>query len=164
MAPGELCTTPGSSCPSKLTSAAAAQFELAQPPNDAISALVFAPESPSRLLVSSWDKNVYLYDTQASDAAEGQHGSLIRTIEHRAPVLDVCFGADDNEAFSAGMDRQVLKLDLTSGEQTVLSKHAAPVRRVGYSRKHGEYAPQHPITSPPEFPEPTVVVVYSNLA
>ncbi|KAI1357806.1 WD40-repeat-containing domain protein [Xylaria arbuscula] len=116
--------------------APAAQFELAQPPNDAISSLVFAPESPSRLLVSSWDKNVYLYDTQDADAAEGQHGSLIRTIEHRAPVLDVCFGADDNEAFSAGMDWQVLKLDLATGEQTVLSKHAAPVRRVVYSRQH----------------------------
>ncbi|KAI0520829.1 WD40-repeat-containing domain protein [Xylaria bambusicola] len=116
--------------------APAAQFELAQPPNDAISSLVFAPESPSRLLVSSWDKNVYLYDTQASDSTEGQHGSLIRAIEHRAPVLDVCFGANDNEAFSAGMDWQVLKLDLTTGEQTTLSKHTAPVRRVVYSREH----------------------------
>ncbi|KAI1420938.1 WD40-repeat-containing domain protein [Xylaria sp. FL1777] len=116
--------------------APAAQFELAQPPNDAISALVFAPESPSRLLVSSWDKNVYLYDTQAADATEGQQGSLIRTFEHRAPVLDVCFGANDDEAFSAGMDWQVSRLDLASGEQTVLSKHAAPVRRVVYNREH----------------------------
>ncbi|KAI1170352.1 WD40-repeat-containing domain protein [Nemania sp. FL0916] len=118
--------------------APAAQFELAQPPNDAISALVFAPESTSRLLVSSWDKNVYVYDTQATseDAGEGQQGSLIRTIEHRAPVLDVCFGAHDDEAFSAGMDWQVSKLDLASGEQTVLSRHSAPVRRVVYSREH----------------------------
>ncbi|KAI0185784.1 WD40-repeat-containing domain protein [Xylaria flabelliformis] len=117
--------------------APAAQFELAQPPTDAVSALVFAPESSSRLLVSSWDKNVYLYDTQTA-AAEGdaQQGSLIQTFEHRAPVLDVCFGANDDEAFSAGMDWQVIRLDLTSGEQTVLSKHSAPVRRVVYSRQH----------------------------
>ncbi|KAI1201440.1 WD40-repeat-containing domain protein [Nemania serpens] len=119
--------------------APAAQFELAQPPNDAISALVFAPESPSRLLVSSWDRNVYLYDTQATaaaTAAEGQQGSLIRTIEHRAPVLDVCFGANDDEAFSGGMDWQVWRLDLATGEQTALSRHSAPVRRVVYSRQH----------------------------
>ncbi|KAI0415481.1 WD40-repeat-containing domain protein [Xylaria grammica] len=116
--------------------APAAQFELAQPPNDAISALVFAPESSSRLLVSSWDKNVYLYDTQTAGDDEGQQGSLIRTIEYRAPVLDVCFGANDDEAFSAGMDWQVSRIDLTSGEQTVLSKHTAPVRRVVYSREH----------------------------
>ncbi|KAI1265701.1 WD40-repeat-containing domain protein [Xylariaceae sp. FL1019] len=116
--------------------APSAQYELVHPPNDAISSLVFAPESPSRLLVSSWDKNVYLYDTQAEGSEDGKHGALVQTIEHRAPVLDVCFGASDDEAFSAGMDWQVLKLDLTTGEQTPFSKHTAPVRRVVYSRQH----------------------------
>ncbi len=55
------------------------------------------------MLVSSWDKHVYLYDTQDQEAG----GKLIEKYEHRAPVLDICFGADDNEAFSAGMDWQV---------------------------------------------------------
>jgi cell cycle arrest protein BUB3 len=82
----------------------ASQFELAQPPTDAVSSLVFAPQDSTRLLVSSWDKHVYLYDTSPSD---GEGGILVRSFEHRAPVLDVCFGADDNEAFSAGMDWQV---------------------------------------------------------
>ncbi|KAI0197536.1 WD40-repeat-containing domain protein [Astrocystis sublimbata] len=120
--------------------APAVQFELAQPPSDAISALNFAPSSPSRLLVSSWDKNVYLYDTTQTategEGSEAPQGTLIRTFEHRAPVLDVCFGADDDEAFSAGTDWAVSRLDLTSGEQTVLSRHSAPVRRVVYSRQH----------------------------
>ncbi|OTB12721.1 hypothetical protein K445DRAFT_181058 [Daldinia sp. EC12] len=115
----------------------ATQFELAQPPNDAISALAFSPDSPSRLLASSWDKNIYLYDTlQNSGGEEGSHGTLLRTFEHRAPVLDVCFGKDGSEAFSAGMDWQVRRIDLDSGEQTTLSKHAAPVRRVVYSKEH----------------------------
>ena len=118
----------------------ASQFELAQPPNDAISALAFAPNSPTRLLASSWDKNVYLYETHAAggNGAEGEarQGSLVQTFEHRAPVMDVCFGADDGEAFSAGMDWHVRRIDLESGEQSVLSKHAAPVRRVVYSRDH----------------------------
>jgi cell cycle arrest protein BUB3 len=56
--------------------------------------------------VSSWDKNVYLYEISSED--EG--GKLIETYTHRAPVLDVCFGADDNEAFTAGMDWQVKRL------------------------------------------------------
>ncbi|KAI0017500.1 WD40-repeat-containing domain protein [Xylariomycetidae sp. FL0641] len=116
--------------------APATQFELAQPPNDAISAVAFAPGSSSRLLVSSWDKNVYVYDTTGEADADGRHGTVVQTIAHRAPVMDVCFGADDNEAFSAGMDWQVLRLDLASGETTPLSKHAAPVRRVVYSREH----------------------------
>jgi cell cycle arrest protein BUB3 len=58
------------------------------------------------LLVSSWDKFVYLYNIHNGD--EGV-GALIKKYEHRAPVLDVCFGANDNEAFSAGMDWQVKK-------------------------------------------------------
>lgn len=119
---------------SLLTSGAATQFELAQPPNDAVSSLVFAPSSPTRLLVSSWDKNVYLYDTH-SDSESG-HGTLLQTFEHRAPVMDVCFGADDDEAFSAGMDWTVRRIDLGSGDMTLVSKHTAPVRRVVYSREH----------------------------
>lgn len=76
---------------------------MAQPPNDAISALVFAPDAPNRLLVSSWDKSVYLYEiTNGTEEA-----ILLKTFEHRAPVLDVCFGANQDEAFTAGMDRQV---------------------------------------------------------
>ena len=30
--------------------------------------------------------------------------TVLNTYEHRAPVLDVCFGANDNEAFTAGMN------------------------------------------------------------
>ncbi|KAK4109992.1 WD domain-containing protein [Canariomyces notabilis] len=114
--------------------APATQFEVAQPPNDAVSALVFAPDSPNRLLVSSWDKNVYLYEIAGSGGTE--EARLIKTYEHRAPVLDVCFGANQDEAFTAGMDRQVKRIDLTTGEQTGLSKHSEPVRCVVYSSKH----------------------------
>ncbi|KAI1498676.1 WD40-repeat-containing domain protein [Biscogniauxia marginata] len=117
--------------------APATQFELAQPPNDAISALAFAPGSSSRLLVSSWDKKVYLYDIQASEEnEEGQRGTLLGAFEHRAPVMDVCFGAGDDEAFSAGMDWTVQRIDLAGGEMAVVAKHGAPVRRVVYSREH----------------------------
>lgn len=84
----------------------APQFELLEPPNDAISALEYAPGSTTRLAVSSWDKYVYLYETHGS--GEGS-STLVQKYEHRAPVLDVCFGADDNEVFSAGMDWQVKK-------------------------------------------------------
>lgn len=89
-------SSPNITCP-------ATQFEVAQPPNDAISAVVFAPDAPRRLLVSSWDKNLYLYEV----AEGGEEASLVKTYEHRAPVLDVCFGANQDEAFTAGMDRQV---------------------------------------------------------
>lgn len=121
------------------------------PPGDAVSSLSFAPTSGTKLLVSSWDKKVYFYDVASADG----ESNLINTFEHRAPVLDVCFGANDNEAFTAGMDWTVnrcaqgrgysdlesganmeTRIDLQSGEKTLLSKHAAPVRCVVYSPAH----------------------------
>ncbi|KAJ9669475.1 mitotic spindle checkpoint protein Bub3 [Coniosporium apollinis] len=107
------------------------QHELAEPPSDAISALKFAPNSSSRLLVSSWDRHVYLYDEH-----EGQPNQLVRKFEHRAPVLDVCFGKDDDEAYSVGLDWDVRRIDLTTGEQSILSTHEAGVKSVVYSSEH----------------------------
>jgi len=107
------------------------QIELANAPTDAISAVRFAPNSPSRLLVASWDRNVYLYDTK-----DGDQGRLIQKIEHRAPVLDICFADNDSTAFSAGMDWDVNTIDLESGEKTLLSSHEAGVKSVVYSPEH----------------------------
>ncbi|KAJ4300194.1 mitotic spindle checkpoint protein Bub3 [Collariella sp. IMI 366227] len=113
--------------------APATQFEVAHPPKDAISNLVFAPGAGRRrLLVSSWDKNVYLYEVPNG----GEEATLVQTYEHRAPVLDVCFGTNDEEAFTAGMDHQVKRIDLATGEQTVMSKHSEPVRCVVFSAEH----------------------------
>lgn len=81
-------------------------FELLPPPGDAISAIRYAPNSPTRLLVASWDRNLYLYDTHGGDAGTG---TLIQKYNHRSPILDVCFGEDDNVAFTAGVDNQVKK-------------------------------------------------------
>lgn len=108
-----------------------AQIELADPPADPISAVRFAPNSPTRLLVASWDKHIYLYDVK-----DGPTGRLIQKFPHRAAVLDVCFGADDNTAFTAGIDWDVNKVDLETGETTVLSTHEQGVRSVAYSAKH----------------------------
>ena len=118
-------------CVSALLIPLQGQFELVQNPTDPISAVKFAPNSSSRLLVSSWDRNVSLYDTLAEPG-----GKLVQRFEHPAPVLDVCFGRDDNEAFSAGMDWEVRRIDLDTGAQTVLSTHSAGVRNLLYSAPH----------------------------
>ncbi|POS88287.1 mitotic checkpoint protein-like protein BUB3, partial [Erysiphe pulchra] len=111
--------------------APALQYELSEPPTDAVSSIAFASNSPTRLLVASWDKNLYLYDTSDQEAC----GRLIKKFEHRAPVLDVCFGASDNEAFTAGVDFQVKKINLDNGEQIVLGSHSAPVKSVVFSKE-----------------------------
>ncbi|KAL8781862.1 MAG: hypothetical protein Q9213_005803 [Squamulea squamosa] len=106
-----------------------AQVELPSPPNDAISAIKFAPTS-LQLLVASWDRNVYLYDTSKSG------WSLLQTYQHRAPVLDVCFGEDDQNAYTTGLDWDVRHLNLSTGDQKVLSSHTAGVKSLVYSSQH----------------------------
>ncbi|PNS18801.1 hypothetical protein CAC42_5340 [Sphaceloma murrayae] len=107
------------------------QYELAEPPSDVISAVKFAPGSSKRLLVSSWDRFLYVYETPSP--SEADEGHLTMRIEHRAPVLDVCFGADEETAFTAGLDHDVSMINLETGRKTVLSTHEEPVRHVVYS-------------------------------
>lgn len=76
-----------------------------------ISAVRFAPEAPNRLLVSSWDKNLYLYEV------DNGAGHQLQKYEHRAPVLDVCFGENDDIAYTAGLDWQVKKYVPSSAYQ-----------------------------------------------
>ncbi|KAL4898100.1 WD40-repeat-containing domain protein [Aspergillus ambiguus] len=112
------------------------QVTVASPPSDAISALKFSPDPDStRLVVSSWDKNVYLYELRDENGHIGE-GKLLRKFEHRAPVLDVCFGATEDEIYTAGLDWDVRKIDVASSTQTVLSSHDAGVRNIVYSKEH----------------------------
>ncbi|KAF9893268.1 hypothetical protein FE257_011698 [Aspergillus nanangensis] len=112
------------------------QVTVASPPTDAISALKFSPDPDStRFVVSSWDKHVYLYDLRDENGNIGE-GKLLQKFEHRAPVLDVCFGANEDEIYTAGLDWDVRKIDISTSAQTVLSSHDAGVRSVVYSKEH----------------------------
>lgn len=53
-------------------------------------------------MVASWDKFVYLYEI-----GDNKQCSLVKALEHRAPVLDVCFGRDDDEIYTACLDWDV---------------------------------------------------------
>ncbi|KAJ2708569.1 mitotic spindle checkpoint protein Bub3 [Coemansia sp. Cherry 401B] len=75
------------------------QIELPQPPTDGISKLRFHPTDATKLLASSWDQQVRLYDVEQKKLVASHHG-------HRAAVLDIAFGAD--AAFSGGLDRRLL--------------------------------------------------------
>jgi cell cycle arrest protein BUB3 len=119
-------------------------YELPDSPKDSISSAEFCPTSASKLLVASWDKHVYLYDIESK--------SLLNKFELRAAVLDACFGQDDKEAFVGGLDWDlrrykhcgtllkpcinIRRIDLETGEQTVISEHQKPVKAVAYSREN----------------------------
>lgn len=79
------------------------QYEISDPPADAISALKFSPSPGShKFVVASWDKYAYLYEI-----GDNKQCVLLNKFEHRAPVLDACFGKDDNEIFTACVDWDV---------------------------------------------------------
>jgi len=78
------------------------QYELPSPPGDKISAVVFAPNSPTRLLVSSLDRNIYLYDVANS-------GQLLDKFEWHCTILDICFGQNDDEAFVGTQEWEVMR-------------------------------------------------------
>jgi len=109
--------------------------ELEQPPTDAISSLRFSP-SGNNLILGSWDRSVSIYERSESDS---QPFTLAKRIQCRAPVLDVCFGADESSAFCVGLDHDVRSI-LEEGEereQVVLSTHGAASNKLAYSREHG---------------------------
>ncbi|KAK1291707.1 hypothetical protein QJS10_CPB17g02335 [Acorus calamus] len=97
--------------------------ELSKPPLDGVSNLRFSNHS-DRLLVSSWDKSVRLYDA-GSDALLGE-------FMHGGAVLDCCFH-DDTSGFSASADHTVRRYVFGSGKEDILGRHDAPVRCVEYS-------------------------------
>ena len=79
------------------------QLSIADLPADAISALHCSPHPNStRFVVASWDRHAYLYEV-----ADGKTCNQLGRFEHRAPVLDVCFGKDDNEIYTACLDWDV---------------------------------------------------------
>lgn len=104
------------------------QYELPSPPNDPISSLKWSDDS-TRILVSSWDRNLYLYN------ATDKGGQLLQKYEHRAPILDCCFGPGDEIAYTVGLDYDVRRVDLKTGEQTVISSHSAGSNKVAFSRE-----------------------------
>jgi cell cycle arrest protein BUB3 len=99
----------------------AGQVPIPDPPADAISALRFSPNPNStRFAVASWDKHAYIYEV-----ADAKSINQIAKFEHRAPVLDVCFGKDDTEIYTACLDWDVrrcvglLKNKRTGGRLTL---------------------------------------------
>ncbi|KKY27454.1 putative nuclear pore complex subunit [Phaeomoniella chlamydospora] len=105
------------------------------PPEDIISSIQFSPHPGSlKFLVASWDRNAYLYEIIPGNESQCRQ---VATFEHRAPVLDVCFGKDDTEIFTAGLDWDVRRINVTTSEQTVLSTHNAGVRSVVFDQERG---------------------------
>jgi len=111
-----------------MSSSVPSERELSRPPSDGITANKFAHLS-DLLVVSSWDKGVRLYDVTKDH--------LLLTYEHKGSVLDCCFSADDSMLFSAGIDRNLIMMDVKSERQTTLGSHDQPIKCVDWHFNSG---------------------------
>ncbi|KAF8475758.1 WD40-repeat-containing domain protein [Kalaharituber pfeilii] len=109
----------------------ASLHELASAPQDAISSLSFSPRTPNFLIASSWDNSVRFYDISKADFVSGPGSNPERVkFDHKAPVLDCCWGDSDTEIFSGSLDWQVRQLNPETGTEAVLGQHENTVKSV----------------------------------
>ena len=88
----------------------------------------FHPTNPHSLIVASWDRHLYHYDTSASSDSQ-----LLQRYEHRAPILDVAWGPPDSQiVYSVGLDHDVRATNLTDSSQSALSTHNKPSSKIAY--------------------------------
>ncbi|KAH8112165.1 hypothetical protein DFH11DRAFT_1511940, partial [Phellopilus nigrolimitatus] len=71
-----------------------------------VSSVMFSPNGPDHLLVSSWDSTVRFYDVAANEKK--------CKFDHRAPVPDFCFSPDGRHAFSGELDTSVRQCVITT--------------------------------------------------
>ncbi|XWS69662.1 hypothetical protein CRYUN_Cryun04dG0198300 [Craigia yunnanensis] len=98
-------------------------LEFNNPIRDAISRILFAPQS-NNLLISSWDSNLRLYDVECS--------RLRLEAPSEAALLDCCF-QEESVAFSAGSDGSITRYDLHSGTSNKIGNHDDIATCVEYS-------------------------------
>jgi cell cycle arrest protein BUB3 len=108
-----------------------ATIELPTPPTDVVSSVRFSPDA-SKLLVGSWDRNVYIY-VRSQDST--QPWILNEKIEFDAPILDVCWSPDGGSIFAVGIGQDVVQYNLQdeSRSKVVLSSHDKASNKIAYS-------------------------------
>lgn len=106
--------------------------ELETPASDTISSVTFSPDG-THLLVSSWDKHLYVYQHSGGDSPF----ELRYNTQCNAPILSACFGASEATAFWVGLDRAAHRVDWPTEDQTLLSKHTLASNKIVYSKDHG---------------------------
>eukprot|EP00931_Biecheleriopsis_adriatica_P105049 TRINITY_DN79649_c0_g1_i1.p1 TRINITY_DN79649_c0_g1~~TRINITY_DN79649_c0_g1_i1.p1 ORF type:complete len:334 (-),score=64.00 TRINITY_DN79649_c0_g1_i1:13-1014(-) len=98
-------------------------MKLPQPPLDCISRVRFSPSnSRQRLLASSWDAHVRLYDVDAQ--------RLIGLHKQPLPILDCAFAQDTAKCFLAGLQRTIDLYDFEVQRETRIGQHSEAIKCV----------------------------------
>ncbi|KAJ1665891.1 mitotic spindle checkpoint protein Bub3 [Coemansia sp. RSA 1813] len=104
------------------------QYELLQPPGDGISQVKFHKTEDDKLLVSSWDQTVRLYDARRNRLVASHR-------EHKAAVLDIAFG--NTCAFSGGLDRRLILWDADYTNAREIGKHNGEISTIEFGHASG---------------------------
>ena len=91
------------------------EFQLNEPPTDAISSVKFSAKSSHFLLVSSWDSHVRLYDIDSNKLKDSYDHS-------NHAVLDCCF-IDTSRCCSGGLDNTLKSYDFNSQKEMIIGVH-----------------------------------------
>lgn len=111
--------------------------EITPGPTDTVSALAFSPTS-DLLAASSWDNQVRIWDINLNTFNSSVNCIPKTSYTHDAPPLSLCWSPDGSKVFSAGADKNIIALDIGSGQQLKIgpNAHDAPIRSVRYSSTH----------------------------
>ncbi|DAZ98972.1 TPA: LOW QUALITY PROTEIN: hypothetical protein N0F65_000504, partial [Lagenidium giganteum] len=102
-------------------------MEILAPPTDGVSCMRFCMRegSTDHLLVASWDAALRVYD-----------GVRLRTqVALDSALLTCAYGQDEREAFAAGLDGIIRRVDLSVKQATAVGQHAAAVRTVHFAKE-----------------------------
>ncbi|KAI8996827.1 WD40-repeat-containing domain protein [Pilobolus umbonatus] len=100
------------------------QYELVDCPRDGITRVCFDPSDSSKLLASSWDRTLRLYNVEEN--------RLIQKFNGQSPILDCCFG-DSGKVYTGELDQSVKQYDTETGGEVILGHHKAGTRAVCWS-------------------------------
>merc|ERR1711971_1083837 len=102
------------------------EFRLKNAPEDGISSVRFGPNSSQFLLVSSWDKNVRVYDVT--------NNHLRVKYSHQRPVL-ACAFQDPIHVWSGCLDGKLKSFDINSNQESVVGMHDNTIRCIEFSNE-----------------------------
>ena len=109
--------------------AANGDVAVANSPNDTVSSMLFSPTN-NFLVTSSWNKEVAVYEVQASGQAQAK-----AKVTHTHPVLCVDWSADGAQVVSAGTDNLAKLWNLATNQEITIGQHQAPIKSIHYVKE-----------------------------
>eukprot|EP00919_Chromeraceae_sp_WS-2016_P081435 GHVR01192352.1.p1 GENE.GHVR01192352.1~~GHVR01192352.1.p1 ORF type:complete len:320 (+),score=53.11 GHVR01192352.1:69-1028(+) len=105
-------------------------FELSDAPEDCITKVQYSPvKGDNKLLVSSWDGNLRLYDTD-NRTLKAAHGA-------GSPVLDCAFLGDSRKAVFVGLSCELRSFNFSDYSTEHIGSHDKAIRCVEYHKQTG---------------------------